>query len=288
MPSLKTTHNSPDTANIAPDSNAQHYYAPLYPDGFSDSTISSCEVKQLHTLPTMEVTTGIEGAKYNASPAVESGILTLIMCMMLLVCVAFGRDYKYLFQLLRNPFSFRLRENAFEDSTIKETFTLVVLIATNCITQGILLFYALGHLGAIHSYGEGALLSAVICIAVSTFYYTFQLLLYRVLGYVFGSKEETTIWIAGYNSTQSLLALGYIFLCLLLITNHNYVTNILICALILYILLRILFIYKGFRIFFNRFQDILYFILYLCAVEIVPVILSISGAILICNIVLQS
>ena len=58
-------------------------------------------------------------------------------------------------------------------------------------------------------------------------------------------------------------------------------------GVIIYISCRIVFICKGFRIFFNNLVSLLYFILYLCSVEIVPVILSFTGAIFLCR-VLQS
>ena len=58
----------------------------------------------------------------------------------------------------------------------------------------------------------------------------------------------------------------------------------LIMAIILYFLARIIVIYKAFRIFFNNLQSLLYFILYLCSVEIVPVVLSFAGAMDLCGI----
>ena len=48
----------------------------------------------------------------------------------------------------------------------------------------------------------------------------------------------------------------------------------LICAIILYLLTRILFIIKGVKLFLRDFRYLLYFILYLCALEIAPLLLA--------------
>ena len=47
----------------------------------------------------------------------------------------------------------------------------------------------------------------------------------------------------------------------------------LICAIILYLLTRILFIIKGVKLFLRDFRSLLYFILYLCALETAPLLL---------------
>ncbi|MDE6169760.1 MAG: DUF4271 domain-containing protein, partial [Duncaniella sp.] len=44
-------------------------------------------------------------------------------------------------------------------------------------------------------------------------------------------------------------------------------------AVVFYFLTRILFICKGFRLFYDNFGSLLYFILYLCTLEIVPLVL---------------
>ncbi|MDE6061420.1 MAG: DUF4271 domain-containing protein, partial [Duncaniella sp.] len=44
-------------------------------------------------------------------------------------------------------------------------------------------------------------------------------------------------------------------------------------AIICYVLVRLIFIFKGFRLFYDNFGSLLYFILYLCTLEIVPPVL---------------
>ena len=55
----------------------------------------------------------------------------------------------------------------------------------------------------------------------------------------------------------------------------------LLLVTISYIFSRIIFIYKGIKIFLRDVYGILYFILYLCALEIMPLFLIYKGVILI-------
>ncbi|MGM9811684.1 MAG: DUF4271 domain-containing protein [Muribaculaceae bacterium] len=48
----------------------------------------------------------------------------------------------------------------------------------------------------------------------------------------------------------------------------------------IYFVCRLIYIIKGFRIFFNNFTSIFYFILYLCSGEIIPLIAVYYGIIL--------
>ncbi|MCH5320108.1 MAG: DUF4271 domain-containing protein, partial [Paramuribaculum sp.] len=54
-------------------------------------------------------------------------------------------------------------------------------------------------------------------------------------------------------------------------------------AMVLYVLARIMFIVKGFRIFYTNSASIVYFILYLCSLEIVPVTIFFYLAYLLCS-----
>ncbi|MDE5870106.1 MAG: DUF4271 domain-containing protein, partial [Muribaculaceae bacterium] len=53
-----------------------------------------------------------------------------------------------------------------------------------------------------------------------------------------------------------------------------------------FILGKIMFIYKGFRIFFNQISSWMLFLYYLCSVEIVPLILTYFATLQLCSILL--
>lgn len=278
------TTEAADTTALHDSVAAVPVFVPKYPSGLPDTIGNNLPVMEVSKLPLMVTPKENPGEEYLGSYELGSGIMLLTIISFLLITFSFRRGVNYFFEIMRNPFSVRTRENAFEDRTINETFFLTTLISNTCIVQGILIYYALEYLGYINAWEQRVLLPVLLCIGVSAFYYTFQLIFYKILGYVFGTPEKTKIWIEGYNSSQAALGIVLIPIALMLNIHAGEIAFLLICGLILFILLRILFICKGFRIFFNKIKLQVYFILYLCAVEFVPIVFGIIGAIYICNV----
>jgi hypothetical protein len=109
-----------------------------------------------------------------------------------------------------------------------------------------------------------------------------QLLAYKVIGYVFADKEMTEQLVNGFNSSQTLLGFLLLFPAMLLLFYPAVTEIMAVIGVIFYVLARFIFIYKGFRIFYSDFSSLLYFILYLCTVEVIPVILLIRGIFSLC------
>ena len=76
----------------------------------------------------------------------------------------------------------------------------------------------------------------------------------------------------GLNASQMLLGVVLTVPTLVALFYPGVSGVMLAIAAGLYILSRICYISKGFRIFYNNFPSLLYFILYLCTLEIIPVI----------------
>ena len=112
-------------------------------------------------------------------------------------------------------------------------------------------------------------------------YYIFQLAAYNTVGYIFTSTERRSAWIAGFNASQSMLGIALIIPVLLAVFYPAADKAVIVIAASLYFIARLLFIVKGFRIFFINFSSLLYFILYLCALEIIPVLFVYKMALMI-------
>ena len=107
--------------------------------------------------------------------------------------------------------------------------------------------------------------------------------LYATLGYVFGDTVSRRLWISGFKASQSLLGLLLFPVTALLLLFPAAIELLLSIAAVLYALVRIVFVFKGLRIFFNKFSQSLYFILYLCSVEIVPLVIFAMLLVAICT-----
>ncbi len=261
---------------------------PSYPDGFKVEAGNDSTFVQYYAMPQVEIPQAVSSpVDRPSSPLHDTGTISLILLVFLFVAFSYKRGYKYFAHLGTYMFSVRRRHNLFDDHTVNETQMMAGLIANTCVMEGIILYLAISfmqpQLELLPVFRYVGSLSAY-----ALLFYLSQLLLYKVLGYVFlDDKVYVKLLVDGFNASQTLLGLMLLPVAFVMLVYPAMLHFMLICAIILYIMARIVFICKGFRIFFNNLTSLLYFILYLCSVEIVPIILSINGALFLCRI-LQS
>lgn len=261
------------------------YVAPKYPGGFSDPTIADSTTANISKLPIIEPPKGLLPKNYTDTPIKSGGAMLMVLFSFLFIALSVSRGLKFFGVLWKNLFSLKDRENAFNDHTINETQMIFAFIINTCVMEGLLVYLAITQYFSLIPVSTPIIYPILICMAMCGVYYIVQLGMYLVLGYVFGDKNSTSQWVAGFKASQAYLGLLLTPISLLACVYPSNLEIWMICGFALYILMRILFISKGFRIFFNNVTSSLYFILYLCSVEIVPAILSWLGAVFICSLI---
>ena len=153
--------------------------------------------------------------------------------------------------------------------------------------EGMLLFYGLSWYNPQLTLAlQGSVFLHVFVLVMSAgLFMTLQLLLYRLIGFTFSDDNLTELWVGGFLSSQATLGLLLFPVVVITLVFPSTIKLMITIAIILFILARIVFIWKGFRIFFNNLSSSIYFILYLCAVEIVPPLLAIAGTVYVCSII---
>ena len=263
------------------------YYAPGYPAGLPDSIIPlGRKAEQLSELPVMTKSVGKSPEGYIVSPVHSSGMLILLTLAFLLVAFCYRTGGKYFKSIIPDLWSVK-REDSLEPHTSSETITMVALILQSLIMEGLIVYCSLLH------YAPSALPGSVdaailLLIAAAGCYYSFQATLLRLIGIVFAKRAQTAMWIRGLNAAQSLLGqlLAPVALAMLFLPEYN--EQLFITASGLYVITRLSFLIKSFRLFFQNIFQCVYFILYLCSVEIIPVILSFKYVLLIPNLLENS
>ncbi len=278
----------PESGNIITDTTEFSIIEPSYPEGFDVETGNDSTFVQYSAMSQLEIPRSESCPEERPSSLLhDTGTMSLILVVFLFVAFSFKRGCKYFTHLGTYMFSVRRRHNLFDDHTVNETQMLAALIANTCVMEGIILYLAISstqpQLELLPVFRYVGSLSAF-----ALLFYLLQLVLYKVLGYVFlDDKVYVKLLVDGFNASQTLLGLLLLPVAFVMLVYPEMLHFMLICAIFLYIMARIVFICKGFRIFFNNLTSLLYFILYLCSVEIVPVILSIQGTLFLCRI-LQS
>lgn len=227
-------------------------------------------------VPRMSYADGIEALPRAVIAGNDSGVMTLMLLTLLLVAFSFRRGARLFKSFTQDLWSLRRRENAFDEHTANETRTLVLLLFQTCVYQGVLLY---AHINNVHAFESKTVFPVVSCmIGISLVFYLLQLTAYSLVGYVFTDKIGASQWIKGFNASQLLLGFAIMIPAFVSIFYPGAASAMCKIALTLYFIARVIFICKGFRIFYHNFGSLLYFILYLCTLEIIPVILVYSGA----------
>ncbi len=215
-------------------------------------------------------TEGIPPTPRKLLPGYDSGVMTLLIVVLLFITINFRHYSTFLKTFTQHLFSVRTRANAFDDrNTVSETRILLSLVILVCLCEGILMFSYLTTHGVNIAPFVG--ISTISSIAIG--YYVWQLFAYNIIGYTFASPHQRSIWIKGFNASQSLLGITLVIPAIISLFNPGLTPFLLSISVMLYVMARIIFIIKGFRIFYNNSFALLYFILYLCALEMIPLII---------------
>ena len=265
---------------------AKPKYEPRFTEAFPDSSGNSLKIVRPENARVMTVPGDATATTpRTVSPLYDNGSMLLVLAVIFITTVSYRKGYKYVADFFHNISSVRERQNLFEDHTVKETQIMTALTANTCIFGAILLYIAYGFL--YHPVEPAATPVFGFVVALSAFTALFHIAMLGLcwlLGFIFSDKLSTGLWLDGVKASASMLGVMLAPITFAILIFPAFVKTGLIMAIILYFLARIIVIYKAFRIFFNNLQSLLYFILYLCSVEIVPVVLSFAGAMDLCGI----
>ena len=208
----------------------------------------------------------------------------LLSCLFLITSYRLGNVY--ISNLAHNMFSIKGKDDLYSDHTMSDTRIIIALIVNTCLMEGMLMFYGLSWYNpqltlALQS---SVFLHVFVLVLAAALFITLQLFLYRLIGFTFSDDRLTELWVGGFLASQATLGLVLFPIVVITLVFPSTIKLMLTLAIILYVLARLVFIWKGFRIFFNNFSSSIYFILYLCAVEIVPPLLALAGTVYVCSI----
>ncbi len=259
----------------------RHYYQPAYPNGLTDSLPSAVtEYKPLESYPMVGDRQGNAPVTYTHTPAHSSIMIALLVVAFLLIAYSYKKGAKFFPKLARNLWSVKRTENHLDEHTANENILMVALIIVSLISEGIVIYSAaLQWLPTAASMSMPMLVS--LSTATATGLYLFQLIAATATGFIFANRIDTRLWLQGFNSAQIFLGLFLTPLALIMLFEpdlNNVMTSV---AIGLYAASKLVFYAKSIRIFYSYLFQYVYFISYLCAVEIAPVTFFINRALFI-------
>ncbi len=208
-------------------------------------------------------------------PGYDSGVLCLLIGIFLILAYNFRHYSTFIKNFSTDLWSVRRRENTFSVRTFSETGIQMSVVLLACVSEGIIVNSVMTREGVSGPLSTFGAIAAVTLVAL--LYYLWQLAAYRTVGYVFTDKVSSRLWLKGFNASQSLLGLALVAPALVVLFNPGAVVVVFPMGVLFYFMARFIFICKGFRLFYDNFGSLIYFILYLCTLEIVPLVLLYRG-----------
>ncbi len=210
-------------------------------------------------------------------PANDSWVMLLVLAFLLASCHILAYDHALLGEELKKIFVPGQDNRSTRQATSSsmrhflflqvQTALLVALIFT-CCTWGIRPKPSTFYQNILHF----SLLAAVVfaCSAI-------RILLYMLVGWIFFRKEQAASWMRCYFTLENIISFCLLAVALLCIYTDIEPRKCVTAGLVLLFLLKSLLFFKGIYLFSLPVVSRFYFILYLCALEIVPIIFTVSG-----------
>lgn len=198
----------------------------------------------------------------------DSWLMILFLLIFIFFSISYHRSARYLRNLFMSLFKVNHRDNLFDETTINENQLKFSLFTITFYTEAILLYQL--FVAPLLTNSKLVLPCIVGCAVICWLYYLIQKGLYSLLGNIFSSSQQTYIFKEKFTSINLVIGLFFTPLALLAIFIPTTLKVVLILYLIIYFLSRFIIIFNGVRIFLPHIFGLLYLILYLCALEILP------------------
>lgn len=210
------------------------------------------------------------------SLASDPFITVILVFLFASFCYTVGSKQKMIRETIKDFFYLKERSSIFVDMEVgrKGTFWFILLFVggVSFFMNELFFFYKPeSNLTALNLYPEIKYLGLFVLLSI--IYITVKYLVFRFLGYVFFDKHVSTLFMRTYFT----ILLGYglilfpIAVCLVYFPPRAYYSLIII-GLLLSLTPLLLIFYKTIQIFRSGIVSVLYIILYLCSLEILPIL----------------
>ena len=278
--STNLTKAAADTVVVPKDHRAQ------YLGGFPSHGGNDTVFQHIDQMPVLEVPVAGNARTHNNSPLHDTGSMIMFLLSCLFLITSYRLGHVYVSNLIHNMFLTKGKDDLYSDHTMSDTRIIIALMINTCLMEGLLLFYGLSWYNPQLTLAlqNSVFLHVLVLVFSAGLFLTLQLFMYRLIGFTFSDDRLTDLWVGGFLSSQAALGLLLFPIAVITLVFPATIKMMVTMSIVLYILARIVFISKGFRIFFNNLSSSIYFILYLCAVEIVPPLLALAGTVYVCSI----
>jgi hypothetical protein len=255
MPYSDTTYQATDTATLSTDSLS------------ADSLIDSTRVV-LDTVITY-IPKGYKGIAHPSRPASEDWVFGTLLGLFLLLILALSRSSAWLYESVVNFFQVKERSSIFSNISVDNSRSRMLLFIFSFGVFGLYAYYYIFSSKDNFHFEVYLLYAGVVAV-----FFILKYLISQILGYVFFDALSLKFARESYSNIVFYLGISLFPLLFFQIYGPEWLNSYaLTTALILCLIACILIIIKLFQIFFKKSVAFFYIMLYLCTLEILPLIL---------------
>jgi hypothetical protein len=217
-----------------------------------------------------EFAPGEEGKPLKQDVCSSDVMMSIILACTLIVLFVLSHTHKYINQRLKDYFVVHGPSRKFLVDTVGDARSMGVLILQSLVFAAILFFSYFVHTDRELLLHVQPYYLLAIYVGMCLLYFCLKWAVYSFLGWIFFSRQTTSIFVSSYSTLVSLM--GFLGFPLILWIIFAYISpaNLLTAGIYLLILAKILIIYKWLKLFSPKFVQIFLLILYFCALEIIP------------------
>ena len=204
------------------------------------------------------------------------GFILFVVCFFILVYQV-GKNSKLLLAMTGKLFGNRSQTTSAEIFTGQFPNILLFSIQTILLTSIIIYCGAMNE-GTFHIESSHRMFTFLgFTVLLLGLFVSYKYLTYYFIGYIFFDKETEQRWTDTFSSAICLSGVILFFPTLILFYVEEIYSYAIYLVLLYFIFIQIVLLYRQFVLFFNKKNSLLYFILYLCTQEIIPLFLLYKG-----------
>ncbi len=218
---------------------------------------------------------GLEGKPIHQGIQTEVWFTPLLFLLFWGYGLVFFRKRKLLIQDMKEFFSSSSKNDVFKKDAFTDNYrTRIVLTCTGIVNISLFAFFAVSQF---HREVENHILVFTLLLAATTVYVWFKIAIIKLMSYVFFDKKCSFIWRKAFYSLTRFTGILLIPVVLLLaFSSVPWKTEVVYAGLFLCSCLLIFYIFKITAFFFQDVFSLFYLILYLCTLEILPVLIFLN------------
>lgn len=200
----------------------------------------------------------------------DDAVSSIILLSFFLMAWVIAESWKFVRSQLRNFFITRERPNLFAERDDNELSGRLFLVVQTCFLLSLLFFTSTKELLPDVFRQVSPRLILVAGTAVSLLYYGLKITIYNIVNHTFFTPAKCIMWSNIHFVSILLTGFSLMPITLLVVFCDVPFADVTLPCVLLLSVIKILLLYKCFRIFFSSLLGCVHLILYFCALEIIP------------------